>query len=304
MLISIVIPVLNQEKYLEEAILSVLNQAYPQKELIVVDGGSTDGTMEIIKKYHSQVAYWISEPDQGQADAIQKGMSKAEGEVVNWLNADDYLLPNALSVIAEQFSDPYVEVVCAQVKRQNEKGYFEQEFSQTLLAKNAEQTLVWTSMGQPGQFYRRQIWNALGGLDTRFHYSMDKEFWCRYILANGLTNVKTTEQAVAVFRLHPGSKTSKFESLFQDEDKRIQKSIQSANITKVNLKRVKAYILGKEALKLYEQGEYSQSRAKLWKSFKLGAWDGPGFLVCFLKVLLLPRFVINNLRSSPPSVTK
>jgi glycosyltransferase involved in cell wall biosynthesis len=304
MLISIVIPVLNQEKYLEEAILSVLNQAYPQKELIVVDGGSTDGTLEIIKKYHSQVAYWISEPDHGQADAIQKGMSKAQGEVVNWLNADDYLLPNALSVIAEQFSDPYVEVVCAQVKRQNEKGYFEQEFSQTLLAKNAEQTLVWTSMGQPGQFYRRQIWNALGGLDTRFHYSMDKEFWCRYILANGLTKVKTTEQAVAVFRLHPDSKTVNFQFRFQEEDNLVQQKNQSSTNTQVNLELVNAYILGQEALKLYEQGDYSQSRTKLWRSFQSGAWDGPGFFVCFLKVLLLPRFLINNLRSSPPSVTK
>ena len=300
MLISIVIPVLNQAKYLEEALCSVLNQTYPHKELIVIDGGSTDGTLEIIKKYHSQIAYWISEPDQGQADAIKKGMAKAQGEVFNWLNADDYLVPNALSIIAAYFSNPSVDVVCAQVKRQNEQGLFEQELSQTFLRKNAEQTLVWTSMGQPGQFYRRQIWNALKGLDTRFHYSMDKEFWCRYILANGLTKVKTTEQVVAVFRLHPNSKTVNFQFRFQEEDKRIQQMIQSSTSKKINLERVNAYILGQEALTLYEQGEYSQSRSKLWRSLQLGGWDGPGFFVCFLKVLLLPRFVINNLRSSPP----
>jgi glycosyltransferase involved in cell wall biosynthesis len=304
MLISIVIPVLNQAKYIEEALLSVLNQPYPQKELIVVDGGSTDGTLEIIKKYHSRFAYWISEPDKGQADAIQKGLANAHGEIVNWLNADDYLLPNSLSVLAELFTDPKVEVVCAQVKRQNEQGFFEQEISQTLVGKNAEQTLVWTSMGQPGQFYRRPIWKALQGLDTRFHYSMDKELWCRYILANGQLNVKISDQAVAVFRLHQGSKTANFQSRFQEEDKRIQQMIHSSNSQKVNLKRVKAYGLGKEALNLYEQGEYAHTRTKLWNSFKLGAWDGPGFLVCFLKVLLLPPFVINNLRSSPPKGTK
>lgn len=304
MLISIVIPVLNQAKYLDEAILSVLNQPYPHKELIVVDGGSTDGTLEIIQKYHSQLAYWISEPDQGQADAIQKGMIKAKGEVVNWLNADDYLLPNSLSYLAKQFSDSKVDVVCAQVKRQNERGFFEKEISQTLVGKNAEQTLVWPSMGQPGQFYRRPIWDGLNGLDIRFHYSMDKEFWCRYLLANGQSKVKISNQAVAVFRLHDDSKTTKFQSRFKEEDKRIQHMILSSNATEVNLKLVKAYLLGQEALKWYELGEYAQSRSSLWKSFKMGAWDGPGFLVCFLKVFLLPRFVINCLRSSPPNGTK
>lgn len=101
--ISIVTPVFNQVMYLEETILSILNQNYPNLEYIIIDGGSTDGTVDIIKKYEQRLAYWVSEPDRGMYDAIQKGFDKSTGEIMGWLNADDLLYPRSLFAVALTF---------------------------------------------------------------------------------------------------------------------------------------------------------------------------------------------------------
>src|ERR1700741_2339226 len=101
--ISIITPSYNQGKYIEQTILSVIEQGYPDYELIIIDGGSTDDTIEVIKKYESKIAYWISEKDNGQADAINKGLAKATGEIFNWINSDDILEKDALQIIGEYF---------------------------------------------------------------------------------------------------------------------------------------------------------------------------------------------------------
>lgn len=109
MKISIIMPSFNQAAYIDEAINSVLSQDYPDKELIVIDGGSTDGSVEVIQKYSQQLAYWVSEPDTGQSDAINKGFRKATGQLLTWSNSDDILLPGTLSLVskvAQSIPDP------------------------------------------------------------------------------------------------------------------------------------------------------------------------------------------------------
>ena len=298
MFISIVIPVLNQEEYLEEAILSVLSQDHEEKELIIIDGGSNDRTIEVIRKYEKQISYWVSEPDFGQSDAIRKGMKKAKGEIVNWLNADDYLLPQALSKVNEVFSKSNFEVVCSKVLRLRQGKGMEDEFSQTRLESCTEKTIVYGSMGQPGQFYLKRIWEELGGVSTEFHYSMDKDLWIRYLAKYGHDKVAVVSFSTAVFRLHSGSKTENDGGRFKEEDKRIELRVKEQNKIAGDVLLLQSYYFGKESMDLYAQASYQEARKLAWKAIRGGAWDTKGLVVCFLKVLLLPGFLINWIRST------
>ncbi|MEI9912662.1 MAG: glycosyltransferase family 2 protein [Bacteroidota bacterium] len=103
--ITIITPSFNQGRFIEETILSVIEQGYPNLEYIIMDGGSKDETVEVIKKYNSRISYWVSEKDNGQSDAINKGLHKATGDIINWINSDDQLVPGSLWIIAQHFID-------------------------------------------------------------------------------------------------------------------------------------------------------------------------------------------------------
>lgn len=204
--ISIVTPSYNQGQFLEETIRSVLLQNYPNLEYIIIDGGSTDNSVEIIKKYEPWLTYWVSEKDEGQADAINKGYRRATGDVINWLNSDDYYETGALFKVALAFSEPGVNVFCATSRVFGEgKEYYSN--GTDIYPGNLEKTIGWARIDQPETFFKKSVWDKLGGIDPRFHYIMDKEFWIRYLFVYGLNGIVKSKDLLVHFRLHENSKT-------------------------------------------------------------------------------------------------
>jgi len=177
-LISIVTPSYNQAKYLEQTLCSVLEQGYPHIEYLVVDGRSTDGSVELIEKYADKLAWWVSEKDLGQGDAINKGLVRAKGDIIAWLNSDDYYLPGTIAAIAKAFEDnPDAVMVYGDMLAVDAQG----QTINTLKYKqlSLEDLLCFQIIGQPSVFFRREVLIETGGLDTTFHFLLDHHLWIR-----------------------------------------------------------------------------------------------------------------------------
>lgn len=205
--ISIVTPSYNQGQFLEETILSVLNQGYPNLEYIIIDGGSTDQSVEIIKKYETRLHYWVSEPDNGQAHAINKGFEKCTGEIFNWLNSDDYLVDGALLKIAKAFDQKEAKVACFRENRVDVHGKFVRKSIGTTILDSFTKTFARFHIDQPSTYFRRQSLESIFPLNTKFHFLMDAEFWLRFLGENGFSRVVEFEDSIVNFRLHEESKT-------------------------------------------------------------------------------------------------
>lgn len=207
-LVSIVTPTLNQGMFLEEAICSVLRQDYPHIEYIVIDGGSTDRSLEILQRYTPRLAYWESTPDHGQAHAINKGLQRARGEILGWLNADDLLLPETVRNCVHFFLEhEEVDVVYGHIERINESGQLvpTPKLPKDQVAFNAKLVLGECVVNQPGAFWRRSIMEKAGLLDESLRFVMDYEYWIRLALCGA--RFYRLPQTVAYFRLSRGSKT-------------------------------------------------------------------------------------------------
>lgn len=204
--ISIITPCFNAEKYIEQTILSIINQQYDNLEYIIIDGGSTDRTVDIIKKYQDKIYYWVSEPDKGQSDAINKGINIATGDIFNWINADDYLEVNALYTIGSLFKNENLEVACTPTMLFNENGNIRINQS-TQIEKGVLGLLNYHGLNQQGMFWRMRIIKELNGVNTNFNYSMDLDLWKRYLINYGLINVIKLDVLTGYFRMSNDSKT-------------------------------------------------------------------------------------------------
>lgn len=205
-LVTVVTPSFNQAKYLEQTILSVLNQDYPNIEFIVFDGGSTDGSVEILQKYSSRLSYWKSEKDEGQSDAINKGWQMARGEICSYLNSDDLLAPGAVRKIVEAFqANPEAGIIFGDyefIGPENnvvEEGKGRPCNHRTLLIHGQMPYIV-----QPSSFYRTSLIRQIGYLDKSLRLSMD------YDLLLKLTRIAPahyTPYTISQFRVYPDTKS-------------------------------------------------------------------------------------------------
>ncbi|MEN6529001.1 MAG: glycosyltransferase family 2 protein [Anaerolineaceae bacterium] len=204
-LVSIVTPSFNQAKFLEETIRSVLDQDYPRIEYILIDGGSTDGSVEIIRKYAHRLAYWVSEKDRGQTDALNKGFAAANGSILAWLNSDDTYQPGAIrSAVDYLISHPRVGLVYGDLNFINERGEIVGKFpaAQTDLARLRR---GYVHIPQPAAFFRTDLWKKVGPLDPSFYFAMDYDLWVRLAGVSDLQYLPG--QVWANFRLHSSGKT-------------------------------------------------------------------------------------------------
>lgn len=201
--VSVVTPSYNQAQFIEETIRSVLLQGYPDLEYIIVDGGSTDGSVDVIRKYEPWLACWFNEPDEGQSDALNKGFRRATGSILAWLNSDDCYLPSILPErVCTLVNDPELVLVYGDCHRVDEAGERINTWG-TGPVTASSLLLDGNQIPQQSTFIRAAALTAIGGIDRSLHYMMDFALWLRLSLVGGL---KYVPGPVANFRKHRGSK--------------------------------------------------------------------------------------------------
>lgn len=241
--ISIVTPSYNQGKFIEETIRSVIVQNYPNLEFIIMDGGSTDESVEIIKKYEPWLTYWVSEKDKGQSDAVYRGFEKATGDIIAWINSDDYYLPNAFKHVAHTYIEEKADFIGGGIYyiqengkiRQRVKGYT-QDFNSLLCFGQY--------LAQPACFWSREAFFKVGGFDRTLRFSFDYDLFVRLTKQY---KQKKLNKYVAVFREHSEAKSS---TIWLEVGSKEGEKIRQMNGIDNFEKKKKKRILNKEKIRL------------------------------------------------------
>jgi glycosyltransferase involved in cell wall biosynthesis len=286
--VSIVTPSFNQGAYLEETLRSVLLQGYPNLEYIVIDGGSADQSVEIIRRYAPWLASWVSEPDRGQADAINKGLRASTGQVLNWINSDDGLLPFALHhVSAFLCADPRAQIVCGfrrkvigtvRHPRRLRVHLPPDRYSLARLCYLAQETTFWT----------RAVWERVGELDITLQYALDFDLWQR-MLAAGF-QFELLPRFIGLFRAHPDSKGARWSDVRSAELNRIYQKYLGVPKSEIDLP-------------VEISGGWWYRTIFLHQLARLGLLNNPGLARRIVAALTMPEHAVPSpTRAVPPFV--
>lgn len=233
--ISVITPSFNQGEYIEDTIRSVILQNYPNLEFIIIDGGSTDKTISIIKKYKKYIDYWVSEKDNGQSEAINKGLKVATGDIVCWINSDDILLPDALINVGDCYHQSEAHwIVGTTFFIDNNYQIINQFKPEIVSPKNKKfwyKSCGWldyllsgfsgTSFPQPSSFWSRTIINSVYGIDTSLHYAMDHDLTIKLAKQNFRPTIINKD--LACLRVHEKRKSTHYGQMLAEEMKLIRK---------------------------------------------------------------------------------
>lgn len=207
--ISVITPSYNQGEFIEKTICSVCTQDYHNLEHIVIDGGSTDATGDVLERYKSTFAYCVSERDRGQSEAINKGFRRATGELLCWLNSDDCLEPGTLAYVGAYFNaHPEVDMIAGGVRRVDAHGR-ELTVEPGRYVNRQQLLTYWRGydMHQPSIFWRRRVYEALGGVNERLHLTMDFDYWLRAAAAR--FHIASVDRTLSCTILHDRQKTAR-----------------------------------------------------------------------------------------------
>jgi glycosyltransferase involved in cell wall biosynthesis len=267
--ISIVTPSFNQARFLEQTIRSVLEQEVPGLEYFVIDGGSTDSSVEIIRRYEHRLAGWVSEKDKGQAEAINKGLRQAKGEIVAWLNSDDYYLPGAIARAVQVFEqNPQAGLVYGNVLSVDEHstGFNLQRFAPLTLVD----LMSFRIISQPAVFIRRAVLEQAGLLDDSYHMLLDHHLWLRMAR---LASVVYIPETLAAARYHAAAKNLANTPDFGREAFRLVNWMTSSPEFSAIFEQNRARILGGahrlDAFYLLDGGQYRAALAAYGRAFRL-----------------------------------
>ncbi len=294
MKVSIITPSFNQAHFLEQTIQSVLGQNYVCLEYLLVDGASTDGSLEIIHKYADKFAWWASEPDAGQAEAINKGLHRAQGEYVAWLNSDDIYLPGAIERAVSTFKQhPEVGLVFGDVLAIDQNG------QSTNHLRYGDWSLLdlmaFRVIGQPSVFMRRSVLEQAGYLDPSYHYLLDHQLWLRL---GQFAEIRYIPETLSAARFHPESKNVAQATQFGEEAFRILEWMQTqpalAHVLADNKPRIRAGAQRLSAFYLLDGGQAGASLRAYARAFLLHPptvlRDWKHVLSAFLSLLGLDRW--------------